>query len=149
MQRGTLFFRGDKRQQHERELQVVPDHRVQYLPGVSVWVFNQFGLGDRCTVCCRAEFLCREYKNTTAASCVTVISIFIRNGPRFNPSSIYIFLQPFFFFNVPCVQNQNQSVHLLVPDKVCTGKGGRGLISKSFFFFFSCAININRYVHSN
>lgn len=50
-------------------------------------------------------------------SCVTVISIFsfIRNGPRLNPSSIYIFLQP---FNVPCVQNQNQSVQLLVPAKV-------------------------------
>lgn len=42
----------------------------------------------------------------------------------------HISTQAVFFltFNVPCVQNQNQSVHLLVPDEVYICKG---LISKS------------------
>lgn len=60
--------------------------------------------------------------------------LFLLEMDHVSTQAVYIFFSNlFFFFNVPCVQNQNQSVHLLVPDKVCTGKGG-GLISKSFFF---------------
>lgn len=55
--------------------------------------------------------------------------------------AVYIYLSN--LFNVPCVQNQNQSVHRLVPAKVLYRLGGEvgggvGLISKSFF----CAVNI-------
>lgn len=59
--------------------------------------------------------------------------LFLLEMDHVSTQAVYIFFSNLFFFNVPCVQNQNQSVHLLVPDKVCTGKGG--LISKSFFFF--------------
>lgn len=83
----------------------------------SVWVFNRLGRSDRWAICCRAEILCSDYKHTTARVALQSFLFFLLLEMDHVPTqAVYIYLSN--LFNVPCVQNQNQSVHRLVPAKV-------------------------------
>lgn len=104
---------------------------------------NRCRLSDQYIVCCRArnsrlspQIPKKNKKNRRRTGGLAFKSfLFLLEMDHISTQAVFSFT-----FNVPCIQNQNQSVHLLVPNKVYICKG---LISKSF----SCAINIHRYMY--